>query len=54
LELDIIDSWLRRMDEVPENLEARQNLLELRSLCLLRNRLVINIETEHLVPMGTD
>jgi hypothetical protein len=49
VELELINSWLLELDHEEEKLKTLQRLLELRSLCLLRNTLLTNVEDEHLV-----
>jgi hypothetical protein len=48
MELSLIDSWLSELNGSSKQLNARENLLELRSLCLLRNRLLLQVEKQHL------
>jgi hypothetical protein len=45
MELDLIDKWLSGLDQPPDKMEITQKLLELRSLCLLRSRLLLKIES---------
>ncbi len=52
MEIELVDTWLCQIDESPERTRDRQNLLELRSLCQLRHRLLNNIESENLVTTG--
>jgi len=52
VELELINSWLLELDHEEEKLKILQRLLELRSLCLLRNTLLTNIEEEHIVVAG--
>lgn len=52
MEIELVDSWLRQIDESPERTSDRQNLLELRNLCQLRHRLLNNVESEYLVTTG--
>lgn len=46
LELDLVESWLYRATDSKEIIVDQQELLELRFLCLLRNRLINNIESD--------
>jgi hypothetical protein len=48
MEIDLVDSLLRRIDESPEGTIDRQNLLELRNLCQLRHRLLNNLRSEYV------
>lgn len=52
MEIEIVDSLLRQIDESPQGAIDRQKLLELRSLCQLRNRLLNNLRSEYLVTHG--
>lgn len=52
VELELIESWLLELDQEHEKLKVLQRLMELRSLCLLRNRLLTNVEDEYLVAAG--
>jgi hypothetical protein len=52
VELELINSWLLELDHEEEKLKILQRLLELRSLCLLRNTLLTNVEEEHIVAAG--
>ncbi len=51
-EIELIDSWLRRIDKSPEKTIDRADLLELRTLCQLRQRLLNNLESERLLTTG--
>jgi hypothetical protein len=48
MEIELVDSLLRRIEESPEGAIDRQNLLELRNLCQLRHRLLKNLRSEYL------
>jgi hypothetical protein len=52
MEIELVDSWLRQIDESPERTSDRQNLLDLRSLCQVRHKLLNNVESEFLVTTG--
>lgn len=49
MELDLIDLWLHQLEGSPDRQSIEHHLLELRNLCILRNRLVKSVETEHFV-----
>lgn len=48
LELAMIDSWLSQLGTTAFEMNFRKSLLEMRNLCLLRNRLLSQIENQHL------
>jgi len=53
MELDLIDTWLNELGQSLDEMAIRQKLLELRSLCLLRRRLLRKIEVElEMVPIS--
>ena len=54
MELDLIDKWLSGLDYSLDRAEITRKLLELRSFCLLRNRLLrkIEVEVDHLPISG--
>jgi len=52
LELAMIDSWLSQLGVTATDVNFRRNLLELRNLCLLRNRLLRQIENQHLATLS--
>ncbi len=49
IEIDLIDSWLCKIDKSQETREELQKLLELRYFCILRRRLLTNLESDFQV-----
>jgi hypothetical protein len=52
MELDLIDLWLGELDGEPGRPNDLQHLVELRNLCILRNILVMRVESEQFVATG--
>ena len=46
MELDLIETWLSELGQSLDKMSITERLLELRSLCLLRRRLLRKIELE--------
>ena len=52
MEIELLDRWLRQIDESPERTCDRKNLLELRTLCQLRRRILNNMELKSPLRTG--
>lgn len=52
MEIELVDSLLRQIDESPDRTYDYKKLLELRNLCQLRHRLLTNVESEVHVTTG--
>ena len=52
LELDLIDQWLSGLDQAPDKTAISRKLLELRSLCQIRTKLLRKIEAEYFSVSG--
>jgi hypothetical protein len=48
IEIDLFNSWLHQLTESQQGTVDQEKLLELRYLCVLRNRLLANIEADFL------
>ena len=52
MELELVDSLLRQIEESPGTAIIQQGLFELRYLCQLRQRLLNNLRSEYLASHG--